>query len=83
MTWAIKLADERREAREEGSEEGREDGHMLRLIKSVCKKIVKGKDIAVIADELEEDEFTIRKIVSAAAEYAPEYGASKIYQAMR
>lgn len=26
MTWAIKLADERRDAREEGREEGREDG---------------------------------------------------------
>ena len=26
MTWAIKLADERREAREEGREEGRKEG---------------------------------------------------------
>ena len=55
---------------------------MLRLIKAVCKKIVKGKDIAAIADDLEEDESIIRKIVTAAAKYAPEYDAAQIYQAM-
>ena len=27
MTWAIKLADERREARQEGREEGRQEGY--------------------------------------------------------
>ncbi len=79
MTWAIKLADERWE----GREEGREEGSMLRLIKTVCKKIVKGKDVAAIANDLEEDEAVIQKIASIAAEYAPEYDAAKIYQAMR
>ncbi len=31
MTWAIKLADERREAREEGREEGRKEGNISTL----------------------------------------------------
>ncbi len=72
MTWAIKLADERRDAREEG--------RILALIDAVCKKIIKGKSIPVIADELEEEESTIQDIVFAASPFMPEYDSEKIYR---
>ena len=74
MTWAIKLADERRDAREEG--------RALKLIGSVCKKVAKGKSTKMIAEELEEEEATIQSIISAAVAYAPDYDAEKIYLAM-
>ncbi len=67
----------------EGRQEGRQEGRMLGLIEMVCKKTIKGQDVAAIADALEEDEPVIQKIVSAAAAYAPEYDAVKIYQAIR
>ncbi len=65
----------------EGRKEGREEGGILKLIESVCKKIIKGKSTALIADELEE-ESTIQGIMSVAAAYAPDYDVEKIYKAM-
>ena len=70
MTLAIKMADER------------QTGETLKVIKLICKKIVKGKDIATIADELEEDEDFVSKVVSVAADFAPDYNAEKIYRAI-
>lgn len=72
----------RKEGREEGRKEGREEGGILKLIESVCKKIIKGKSTALIADELEEEESTIQGIMSVAAAYAPDYDVEKIYKAM-
>ena len=70
------------EGREEGREEGRMEGRILKLIDSVCKKIIKGKSTSVIADELEEEESTIQDIVSVASSYVPEYDVEKIYAVM-
>ncbi len=60
-------------------EEGREEGSIIRLIKMVCKKLRKGQDAAAIADALEEDISVIRKIVTEAEKYAPDYDIGKIY----
>ncbi len=50
------------QAFEEQREESRTEGEQRKLIELVCKKIKKGKGIAVIADELEESEEYIREI---------------------
>ena len=65
-------------AKEEGINEGKDQ----QLIQMVCKKLYKGKSPAVIAQELEESEETVRKICDAAEEFAPEYNCEKIYYKM-
>lgn len=70
MTLAIKMADER------------ETGETLKVIKLICKKIAKGKDIAKIAGEVEEDEDFVSRVVSVAADFAPDYDVEEIYKAL-
>ncbi|MCR5399363.1 MAG: Rpn family recombination-promoting nuclease/putative transposase [Lachnospiraceae bacterium] len=55
----------------EGSEE--------HLISQICKKLVKGKSISQIADEVEEDEARVKTICDAAAKYAPDYDIEAIW----
>lgn len=57
-----------------------ERGEEKKLIELVCKKIVKGKNFMVIAEELEEDESLIQKIYEAAVKAAPDYDKGKIYK---
>ncbi len=52
------------------------------IISLVCKKLRKGKSVSQITDELEEDESTIRAICDVAQNYAPEYDAEQIKNAM-
>lgn len=66
--------------RREGRAEGREEGREMVIISQVCKKLLKGKSISQIADELEEDEAHIKTICDIAAKYAPEYDAEKILE---
>ena len=56
-----------------------EAGHAEKLIEQVCRKIAKGKEVAQIADELEEDESIIQKIYDVAITFAPDFDAAKIY----
>ena len=56
-----------------------EAGHTEKLIELVCRKITKGKEVAQIADELEEDESIIQKIYDVAITFAPDFDAAKIY----
>ncbi len=50
----------------------------MHIIELICKKLRKGKSVYQIAEELEEDEFTIQAIVNIAEKYAPEYDVEKI-----
>ena len=61
--------------REIGREEGIREGIRVSL---VCKKLRKGKTVNVIANELEEDEATIKEICDIAKKYAPDYDADSI-----
>ena len=61
---------------------GIQQGEELKLIDLVCRKIVKGKDISQIADELEEDESTIKKIYAAAMKFEPDFDVAKIYDTL-
>lgn len=55
--------------RNEGREEGREEGELLHLIKTIYKKMLKGKTSDTIADEVEEDIIMIEQIKQAIIEY--------------
>ena len=70
-------AEDRAEARGEAWGEERQ------LIKQICRKLRKGKDVEQIADELEEDEIRIKVICDAAAEYAPDYDEERVLTAIR
>ena len=65
--------------KEEGREEGRED----HLIRQICRKLRKGKDVEQIADELEEDEIRIKIICDAAEKYGPDYDENKVIESVR
>lgn len=70
---------EKRDSYEAGEKKGVEWGEELKLIELVCRKIAKGKEISLIAEELEEDESTIKKIYDAAMECTPDFDVAKIY----
>ena len=72
-----------REGKEEGIEIGRTEGERIKLIQLVCKKILKGKSVAIIAEELEEEIEIVEKICSVAEQYAPEYDMEKIYETLK
>ena len=55
-----------------------EQGIDKRAVEQICKKIVKGKDVATIADEIEESEEYVKRICDIAAEFAPEYDVDEI-----
>ena len=72
--------DGREEGREEGRKEGREEGEIKKLIRIVLKKLQRNCDVPEIAEMLEEEEPTIRKIYDIAVSQAPNYEVDKIYQ---
>lgn len=47
---------------EEGFENGKTEGENRKLIQLVCRLLQKGKEAAVIAEELEEEEAMVEKI---------------------
>lgn len=61
-------------ARQDGYAEGR----MLEVIRAVCRKLVKGKDVAQIAEELEKEPEDIARICRVAERYAPAYDQDAI-----
>lgn len=74
------MKEEFEEKKKEGEKLGREAGEILKLISIVCKKLVKGKNIAEIAEDLEETEEVIGQICNMARKYAPDYNVDEIYK---
>ena len=74
MTLQVLLDDTRKEAHEAG----RAEGDWRRLTQQVCKKLQKGKSVSEMADELEESEETIRRIVTIAKQYDSDYDMDAI-----
>ena len=66
------------ESRNEGIEKGRQSY----LIQNICKKLRKGKNAEMIAEELEEDVEIIRNICETAKVYALEYEEEKILKSL-
>ena len=56
------IAMNRRDAKNEGLEEGREEGRDNTLRAMISKKVLKGKDLESIADELEMEVSDIRPL---------------------
>lgn len=67
---------------EEGMQAGEQKGISLKLIEMVCKKMKKEKSLAVIVEELEEEETEIKRIYEAALKLAPDYDIDKIYKTL-
>lgn len=64
---------------EEGFEDGAEKGELKKLIQLVCRKIQKGKNPQMIAEELDEELTVVNRICMAVDECGPEYDTEKIY----
>ena len=65
MNYEPKITGE--EGIKEGLKTGRTEGELLKLIKMVAKKALKGKSISVIASELEETEDSVKLIYDTLA----------------
>ena len=64
-------------------EEGREEGREQTLIILVCRKLRKGKQLKQIAEDLEEDESSLKSIFEVASGFAPDYDEQKVIAAVR
>ena len=64
-----------------GFENGREEGRRRHLIECICKKLRKGKNIDIIAEELEEEINIVEEIYEIAKNFAPEYNVEEILNA--
>ena len=64
MTLEMKMDEKYEQGLKEGITKGIEQGYDERLYDLIRKKLEKGKSISQIADECEESEDTIRKIIS-------------------
>lgn len=69
--------------KDDAREEGRSEGEIIKVISQICRKLVKGKDIETIADELEEEPAQIEEICRIAKMYAPDYDVDKIYEQLQ
>ena len=78
----IRIGEIRGEARGEirGETRGEIRGENYKLISLVCKKILRGKKVPEIAEDLEEDVAQIQTIYDAAMPFAPDFDREKIYQ---
>lgn len=70
-------------ARQDGITEGREEGEQVKLIKLICKKLLKNRTPEEICEDLEEEMGTIMPICELAREFAPEYDSEKVYEKLR
>ena len=61
--------------------QGRAEGRNQYLTECICKKLRKGKDINLIAEELEEEISVVEKICEVAKNYAPDYDVESILRA--
>ncbi len=70
------MAEDLREAESRGKAEGEDK----LLIGQICRKLLKGKDIDIIIDEVEsEDDERIQTMIDIAEKYAPDYEVDKVF----
>ena len=65
-----------------GIEKGISKGMKKTLIGQICRKLRKGKTLAQIVDELDEDESKIKPIFDSAAAFAPDYDEELVIEAI-
>lgn len=62
----------------EGLTKGRNEGEIRKLLTLIIKKIIKGKSIDQIADDLEEDPDTLAPLYESVVSHAPDYDLDSI-----
>ena len=72
-----------RDMAEEMAEELAEKNELISKIKLVIKKVKKEKSVALIADELEEEESDIKPVYDAVIRSAPEYNVDDIIKKLK
>ena len=70
-------------AREDGWNEGKIEGKIEEKIELICKKLMKGKTVEQIADDLEDTVENITVICDVANKFAPDYDIKKICMAFQ
>ena len=65
-----------------GIEKGISKGMKKTLIGQICRKLRKGKTLAQIVDELDEDESKIKPIFDSVAAFAPDYDEELVIEAI-
>ena len=75
----LKMCEAITEMINDGIAEGREEGRQIQCIELICKKLIKGKRPAAIADDLEMEEAEVQSICMIAAMFAPDYPADQVY----
>ena len=60
-----------------------EKGEEKIIISQICKKLLKGKDVTTIADEIEEPVERVTRICTIASKYLPNYDVRKIMEELR
>jgi hypothetical protein len=65
---------------QEEREKGEQRGDLLRLIKQICKKMIKGVAPFEIADAVEEDVAYVEQIYNIAERYMPDFDYIEIYK---
>lgn len=72
------------DGRKEGKEEGREEGRDKLLISQIHKKLERGRQPQIIADEVEESLETVNEIIEAIESLGDEeYDEQKVLQAWK
>ncbi len=64
--------------REEGHAAGLAEGEIRKLLTLIIKKVVKGKSIDQIADDLEENTGTLAPLYESVISHAPDYNLDAI-----
>ncbi len=82
---ALDFTFERREKliRRDSLEEGISQGETLKLVSQICRKLQKGKNATVIAEELEEEQTLVDQICEVAKSFAPNYDEQAICEALK
>lgn len=68
---------------EKGIEQGIPQGEILKLISMICRKMKKGKNAVVIAEELDEEPEIVERIYGVAKSFSPEYDAREIFKVLQ
>lgn len=66
-----------------GITQGITQGETIKLISMICRKMNKGKNAIVIAEELDEEPEVVERIYGVAKSFAPEYDAREIYKVLQ
>ena len=67
---------------QQGIQQGLQQGKEKSSINLVCKKVKRGKSLSVIAEELEEEEESLKVIYEAVLDATPDYDVDQIYKVL-